>query len=56
MEYAIKATQKKIQTIEGHVQLHEKISRMTRSQKKRQLDEDVAPEKTLRMAPFEISN
>ena len=47
LKYAIKITLKKIQTIQGHIQFYEEVSRMTESPKKRKLDENTVPEKTL---------
>ena len=36
--------------------MYEEVSRMMKSPKKRQLDEDIAPEKTLRMTPSKVNN
>ena len=36
--------------------MYKDISRMTKSPKKRQLDDDTTPEKTLRMNPSKVNN
>ena len=56
LEYAIKATLKKIQTIQGYIQLYEEVSRTMKSPKKRKLDEDTVPEETLQMAATNPNN
>ena len=47
LEYAIKVTLKKIQTIQGHIRLYAEVSIPTETPKKRKLVEDTVPEKTL---------
>ena len=50
LEYAIKVTLKKIQTIQGHIQLYTEVSKLTETPKKRKLLEDTLLEKNLQFA------
>ena len=56
IEYAIKVTLKKIQTIQGHIQLYAEVSKSTETPKKRKLFEDTLPEKTHQMTPPKVNN
>ena len=47
LDYAVKVTLKKIQTIQGHIQLYTEVSQLTGTPKKRKLLEDTLLEKNL---------